>query len=582
MKKMRNVLAVLICLSVLFSLASAQLLQVSAATMIPKNVIVNSSFAGGTGWTICDDGGNTPANPAVISGNAVNFSATTSTWTGFKQENIPVEPDTWYQFKCTFLRETGSHAANGRWQLQISGGGWLFGGIGQSWGTDDYFPVSSRGEGMSGMDFDTAITITRPIQTDSMASLMSVYIKRTDGALIGKIMKVELIELQGGENSDPVLVEDENNAQYEADAAAFVENHPILEKTVNEIVLADKPAILAARAAYNALSSGAKALLGTENALLESFEYKIAELEYVPMIQKDVVNNGTFADNGAGWSIRDDGGSVSTPYITFGGNAANFLSSAPNYTGPYQAVTVEPNKYYRLEATVLVASGATSPTDVFELQVASHSSNGSTAARIGTQWGDAYDVNVNVPRAWDDYNAETGNDAFVGQTLNITRSVKTGTETEMYIHFKKKNVNIVATITDVKLIELQGGYDSAPVMAPIKYGVTVNPQNGTAANTLQYSHGALVVKPVTPVKAGYRFTGWYTESTCENEWNFNTDTVSGAMTLYAGWVSVQDLFDGLKDYLLKEPSNVPVDITEYLDELDITALLQLKSELPQP
>ncbi|WP_138264701.1 InlB B-repeat-containing protein [[Clostridium] hylemonae] len=39
-----------------------------------------------------------------------------------------------------------------------------------------------------------------------------------------------------------------------------------------------------------------------------------------------------------------------------------------------------------------------------------------------------------------------------------------------------------------------------------------------------------------PLRAGYRFTNWYKDKACTQEWDFDTDTAKGAkMTLYAGW-----------------------------------------------
>lgn len=38
-----------------------------------------------------------------------------------------------------------------------------------------------------------------------------------------------------------------------------------------------------------------------------------------------------------------------------------------------------------------------------------------------------------------------------------------------------------------------------------------------------------------PTKEGWQFTGWYTDRDCTDEWNEETDTVTGSITLYAGW-----------------------------------------------
>jgi uncharacterized repeat protein (TIGR02543 family) len=55
--------------------------------------------------------------------------------------------------------------------------------------------------------------------------------------------------------------------------------------------------------------------------------------------------------------------------------------------------------------------------------------------------------------------------------------------------------------------------------------------------------GGLVTEPMAPTKAGYAFGGWYKESGCTNAWNFNTDTVTSDITLYAKWTPLYALRD---------------------------------------
>lgn len=49
------------------------------------------------------------------------------------------------------------------------------------------------------------------------------------------------------------------------------------------------------------------------------------------------------------------------------------------------------------------------------------------------------------------------------------------------------------------------------------------------------AEGAKIEEPPAPVAAGYTFTGWYKEQSCENKWDFAVDTVQEDITLYAGW-----------------------------------------------
>ncbi len=65
--------------------------------------------------------------------------------------------------------------------------------------------------------------------------------------------------------------------------------------------------------------------------------------------------------------------------------------------------------------------------------------------------------------------------------------------------------------------------------------VTFDSQGGSAVNSATATHGGKVVKPGNPTRSGYTFGGWYKESGCTTAWNFDTDTVTGDITLYAKW-----------------------------------------------
>ena len=50
-------------------------------------------------------------------------------------------------------------------------------------------------------------------------------------------------------------------------------------------------------------------------------------------------------------------------------------------------------------------------------------------------------------------------------------------------------------------------------------------------------YGATITAPAAPTATGYTFGGWYKDADCTNEWDFATDTVTGATTLYAKWIA---------------------------------------------
>lgn len=74
------------------------------------------------------------------------------------------------------------------------------------------------------------------------------------------------------------------------------------------------------------------------------------------------------------------------------------------------------------------------------------------------------------------------------------------------------------------------------------YTVTFDSRCGTAVDSQQVRAGNLVRRPDAPMHAGYYLNGWYTdEEATEDAWDFDTDRVTGNMTLYAGWTLQSDL-----------------------------------------
>lgn len=80
-----------------------------------------------------------------------------------------------------------------------------------------------------------------------------------------------------------------------------------------------------------------------------------------------------------------------------------------------------------------------------------------------------------------------------------------------------------------------------------QYDVTFDmKEHGSAISKQTKDYGSKVDKPVDPSEAGYTFVGWYKEDACTNAWNFASDEVTGATTLYAKWTvnSYTITFDG--------------------------------------
>ena len=61
--------------------------------------------------------------------------------------------------------------------------------------------------------------------------------------------------------------------------------------------------------------------------------------------------------------------------------------------------------------------------------------------------------------------------------------------------------------------------------------------HGSAPAAATVEDGAKVSKPSDLSATGYTFGGWYKEAACTNAWNFNSDTVTADVTLYAKWTA---------------------------------------------
>ena len=72
-----------------------------------------------------------------------------------------------------------------------------------------------------------------------------------------------------------------------------------------------------------------------------------------------------------------------------------------------------------------------------------------------------------------------------------------------------------------------------------KYTVTFNSKGGSNVDSMQnVEHGNKITAPTAPTKYGYVFAGWYREEALSNKWNFESDTVTDNITLYAKWNAI--------------------------------------------
>ena len=95
--------------------------------------------------------------------------------------------------------------------------------------------------------------------------------------------------------------------------------------------------------------------------------------------------------------------------------------------------------------------------------------------------------------------------------------------------------------------------------------VEFDTQGGSEVQTITMTSGginaAAAVEPEEiPVKAGYTFTGWYTEPECENQYDWDT-LVKEPVKLYAGW-----------------ESNAQATISQHMKKLTASDLVQVQKK----
>ena len=89
--------------------------------------------------------------------------------------------------------------------------------------------------------------------------------------------------------------------------------------------------------------------------------------------------------------------------------------------------------------------------------------------------------------------------------------------------------------------------------------VTFVTNGGTDVAGQTVKTDATITKPSDPEKTGYTFGDWYTDQSCTKKWDFEKDTVSDAMTLYAKWTAnTYDVTLNLNYDGAAKPENVTV------------------------
>ena len=115
------------------------------------------------------------------------------------------------------------------------------------------------------------------------------------------------------------------------------------------------------------------------------------------------------------------------------------------------------------------------------------------------------------------------------ENINAAQNVRRTGGLYAKINMSLKSANIMVASLTAALI-------AAMVFVVSHNGFTVkfDTDGGSYIEPVKAMHSdTLTVE--NPVKEGWHLNGWYTDRDCTQKWNTDSDTVSGSMTLYAGW-----------------------------------------------
>lgn len=142
-------------------------------------------------------------------------------------------------------------------------------------------------------------------------------------------------------------------------------------------------------------------------------------------------------------------------------------------------------------------------------------------------------------------------DTDTQKTLNVTKiSANLLTNTELGTSTTSDNtqVKLENSIGDPKTIyavekDSKGNVVAYSALSDFtidnnSYNVSFNSQGGSDIVNQSVKKGALITQPNAPVRNGYTFGGWFKEASCQNAWNFATDTISIDTILYAKWILI--------------------------------------------
>ena len=117
---------------------------------------------------------------------------------------------------------------------------------------------------------------------------------------------------------------------------------------------------------------------------------------------------------------------------------------------------------------------------------------------------------------------------------------KTGTTGEPVTPAVKEYTGFETPATQTKTIKPDGSMEIEYKYDRKVYKVTFDTDGGSSIDDQTIVYEGKVVKPSDPTKDNYDFKGWYKDSGYSTEFDFNTEIITSATTIYAKWEEKED------------------------------------------
>lgn len=101
--------------------------------------------------------------------------------------------------------------------------------------------------------------------------------------------------------------------------------------------------------------------------------------------------------------------------------------------------------------------------------------------------------------------------------------------------YSKLNISVKAADALILTLTLVLILTSFFIIKHAGFVVKFDSSGGSLVPQREALYADILSEPETPQREAFTFTGWYRDSECTDRWDFENDTVTESMTLYAGW-----------------------------------------------